>query len=37
MLGHMKEVQVGGTCQDQEVFYLPHHAAFKVSSTTTKT
>ena len=37
MLGHMKEVQVGGTRQDQEVFYIPHHAVFKASSTTTKT
>ena len=36
MLGHMKEVQVGDTRQDQEVFYLTHHAVFKASSTATK-
>jgi GrpB-like predicted nucleotidyltransferase (UPF0157 family) len=36
-LVHMKEVYPGSNPGDHEVFYLPHHAVFKASSTTTKT
>jgi GrpB-like predicted nucleotidyltransferase (UPF0157 family) len=36
-LGHMMAVQAGSSPKAKEVFYLPHHAVFKASSSTTRT